>query len=463
MQPPALFPYEDGKLDDAYKHIASESFRSKTIERLSGAVQVRTETFDDLGEVGEDRRWDVFFDFYDYLERTFPLVHQTLRVEKINTHGLLYTWKGSRSDLKATVLMAHQDTVPVPDDTIAAWTYPPWSGVYDGKFIWGRGSLDCKNQLIAVLEATELLVSHGFQPQRTLLLSFGFDEESFGYHGAGNLSAVIHERYGDDSVAVVIDEGAGFEQVWGSLFAKPGVAEKGSTNVEITVRVPGGHSSVPRDHTSIGILSELVTQIEATQYPPSLDERNPYFGQLQCGATHAAEFPPKLRKLLASHHRRQSHSNNQPDLLAIEAAKQGPDTRYLFQTSQAVDIFSAGVKVNAMPERAKIIINHRVNIGETTQVVYDRLTRIAGSVAAKYNLTLHAFDSQDGDNSIILVAPHGSESSPISPADGTGINPFSVLAGSVRAVYGEETIVGEFFMAFFIFILIISLLYFLFC
>ncbi|CAK7236755.1 hypothetical protein SBRCBS47491_009743 [Sporothrix bragantina] len=440
VQPAALFPYEDGKLDEAYKHLSSDAFRSKTIERLSGAVQIKTETFDDLGEVGEDRRWDVFFGFYDYLEQTFPLVHQTLLVEKINTHGLLYTWQGSDDDAahrKPTVLMAHQDTVPVPDDTIDAWTYPPWSGAYDGKFIWGRGSSDCKNQLIAVLEATELLIQHGFQPKRTLLLSFGFDEESFGFHGAGNLSTVIHDRYGDDGLAVVIDEGAGFEQAWGSLFAKPGTAEKGSTNVEITVRSPGGHSSVPRDHTSIGILSELVTQIEATQYPARLDERNPYLAQLQCGAAHAAEFPPKLRKLL-THHR---SSNNPPDLLAIEAAKQGPEIKYLLQTSQAVDIVAGGVKVNAMPERAKVVINHRVNIGETTQVVYDRLTRIAGGVASKYNLTLHAFDGQEDANSIILVAPHGSESSPISPADGTGVNPFSVLAGSIRAIYGEETIV----------------------
>ncbi|ERT03376.1 hypothetical protein HMPREF1624_01690 [Sporothrix schenckii ATCC 58251] len=444
VQPAALFPAEDKKLSEAYEHLASDDFRSKTIARLSGAVQIRTETFDDLGEVGEDRRWDVFFGFYDYLERTFPAVHQTLRVEKINTHGLLYTWQGSAGDddaahRKPAVLMAHQDTVPVPDDTIDAWTYPPWSGAYDGKFIWGRGSSDCKNQLIAVLEATELLVQHGFQPKRTLLLAFGFDEETFGYHGAGNISAVLHDRYGDDGLALVIDEGAGFERAWGTLFAKPGVAEKGSTNVEVTVRSPGGHSSIPRDHTSIGILSELITQVEATQYPARLDERNPYFAQLQCGAAHAAAFPPKLRTLLKHH--RPSNSLDEPDRLAIEAAKQGPEIRYLLQTSQVVDIVAGGVKVNAMPERAKAVINHRVNIGETTQVVYDRLTRIAGGVAAKYNLSLHAFDGQDDADSIVLVAPQGSESSPISPADGTGVNPFSALAGSVRAIYGEETIV----------------------
>jgi hypothetical protein len=52
-------------------------------------------------------------------------VHKRLLVENINTHGLLYTWQGSNAELKPTVLLAHQDTVPVPSDTIAAWEYPP--------------------------------------------------------------------------------------------------------------------------------------------------------------------------------------------------------------------------------------------------------------------------------------------------------------------------------------------------
>ncbi len=204
----------------------SDAFWNQTIERLSGAVKVKTESFDDLGVVGEDKRWDVFYGFYDYLEATFPLVHEKLKVEKVNTHGLLYTWEGSDADLKPTLLMAHQDTVPVPAETIPAWDYPPWSGAFDGKYIWGRGSSDCKNQLIALLETLEVLLEAKFEPKRTVLLAFGFDEESSGYNGAGSLAPFIQKRYGDDSLAVIVDEGSTFEESWGTLFAKPGTAEK---------------------------------------------------------------------------------------------------------------------------------------------------------------------------------------------------------------------------------------------
>ncbi|KAK4173360.1 putative carboxypeptidase [Triangularia setosa] len=452
-QPEPLFPGQNEELDRLVDIIEGDAFRNASVDRLSGAVQVKTESFDDLGEVGQDPRWEVFFNFHKYLEKTFPLIYERLLVEKINTHGLLYTWKGSDDSLKPTLLMAHQDTVPVPSETIGSWTHPPWSGAYDGKYVWGRGAADCKNSLIALLETLQLLLEANFQPKRTILLSFGFDEEVSGRRGAATLSAFIQDRYGKNGVAVIVDEGAGFEETWGTLFAKPGTAEKGYVDVKITVRMPGGHSSIPSDHTSIGVLSELIVKIESEQYPTRLVEENPYYSQLQCGAGYSESFPKKLKKLLADsafaksimspmcHNR--SNNNNKPDRLALEAAKQGPAIKYLMQTSQAVDVISGGIKTNALPERATVTVNHRINIGETTKIVTDRLTSISDEIAKKYNLTLQAFDgSQEKANSIHLSSTvNRLEVAPITPADGSTNSPFTTLAGTVRAVYGKNVIV----------------------
>ncbi|KXX80036.1 Carboxypeptidase S [Madurella mycetomatis] len=443
-QPDSLFPPNEPVLDELYDRISGAAFRNASIARLSSAVRVKTESFDDLGPIGEDSRWDVFYDFHQYLEMTFPLIYEKLLVEKVNTHGLLYTWKGGDESLKPVLLMAHQDTVPVPPETVDSWTYPPWSGAYDGKYIWGRGASDCKNQLIALMETLELLLEAEFKPKRTILLSFGFDEECAGTRGAARLAAFIEERYGKDGIAAIVDEGSGFEETWGTVFAKPGTAEKGYTDVHITVRTPGGHSSIPSDHTSIGILSELITKIEAEQYQTRLVDENPYYAQLQCGAAYSPEFPTKLKKLLG---RRGSSAPRgtckaKPDYLAIEAAKQGPDIKYLMQTSQAVDVISGGIKVNALPERVTVIVNHRINIGETTQVVKDRLTLVAGAVAKKHNLTLHAFDGKEEPSSIMLErSTHELEVAPVAPSDASVKGPFTILAGTVRAVYGEDIIV----------------------
>ena len=450
VQPEPLFPRRDEALDEAFDAIGTDTFRNASVQRLSGAVRVQTESFDDLGAVGEDARWDVFYDFHAYLKATFPLVHARLRVEKINTHGLLYTWQGSEAALRPTLLMAHQDTVPVPPETRGAWTHPPFGGVYDGRYVWGRGASDCKNQLIAALEAVEVLLGAGdgaFAPRRTVLLAFGFDEECAGAQGAMRISAFLRDRYGDDGLAVIVDEGAAYGRTWGTLFFTPGTGEKGYVNVDVTVRMPGGHSSVPPDHTSIGVLGELISRLEADRYPTRLADENPYYAQLQCGAAHSPDFPPTLRKLLARRlSSSSSSSGGKPDRLALEAARLGgPYIRYLMTTSQAVDIVAGGAKVNALPERAMATVNHRVNIGETSHVVLERMTAVAAGVAAKHNLTLHAFESDGHEtpSSITLTAGRDTlKPAPVTPADAAVDGPYRVLAGTTRALFGADAVVS---------------------
>lgn len=442
------------------EYLASPQFLDASVPRLSAAVQVHTESFDGMGPVGEDPRWDVMYDFAAYLERTFPLLHAALTLEKVNTHALLYTWPGADPDLKPTVLMAHQDTVPVEPSTINQWTYPPWSGHYDGKYLWGRGASDCKNSLIAILEAVELLVDAGFAPNRTLVLSFGFDEESSGAGGAGHLAAALLDRYGQDGAAIVVDEGEGLYERWGTLFALPAVAEKGYIDVDVVVRMPGGHSSVPPRHNGIGVMAELVRGIEARPYEPHLHDENPFLGQLQCGAAHAADFPPNLKKELRRRSRHHGHGQdgqdgpevcaNKKDKLALEAAKQSDQVKYLFTTSVAADLIRGGAKINALPERTVLTVNHRVNVGDRTQHVKDHITGIAAAVADQFNLTLHAFPVSGDDDetpSSITLKPafgHSLEPAPVSPTDVREgeTTPWSVLSGTTRALYGEELIMA---------------------
>lgn len=109
---PLFPPAGSDRLEEMYRHLSTEEFRKGSIERLSGAVQIPTQSYDDMGKIGEDSRWDILYDFAKYLKNTFPRVHEYLNPEIVNTHGLLFTWKGSDESLKPLVLMAHQDVVP---------------------------------------------------------------------------------------------------------------------------------------------------------------------------------------------------------------------------------------------------------------------------------------------------------------------------------------------------------------
>ena len=49
-----------------------------------------------------------------------------------------------------------------------------------------------------------------------------------GNSGAGYLAPAVLDRYGQNGLAVIVDEGAGFDDKWGAKFAMPGVGEKGA-------------------------------------------------------------------------------------------------------------------------------------------------------------------------------------------------------------------------------------------
>jgi Gly-Xaa carboxypeptidase len=76
-QYPALKTLSESKRNlekEVQDELSSEDFFNKSLKRMQGAVRIPTESFDDMGPVGEDPRWDVFPKFHEYLEKTFPRV-----------------------------------------------------------------------------------------------------------------------------------------------------------------------------------------------------------------------------------------------------------------------------------------------------------------------------------------------------------------------------------------------------
>lgn len=56
-------------------HLMSSEQLQLQVNRLTAAVQVPTESFDDNGDVNEDPRWETFDDFHGVLSELFPLVY----------------------------------------------------------------------------------------------------------------------------------------------------------------------------------------------------------------------------------------------------------------------------------------------------------------------------------------------------------------------------------------------------
>ncbi|KAF9011800.1 hypothetical protein BDQ17DRAFT_1420214 [Cyathus striatus] len=417
--------------------ISTNEFKQKAIDWLGGAIRIKTESYDNMGLVGEDTRWEVFGTFHEYLLDAFPLVHANLNLTKVNTYGLLYEWPGSNGSLKPILLAGHQDVVPVEPSADKDWKYPPYSGFYDGERLWGRGSSDDKCGVIGALAIIESLLEMKFKPTRTVITAFGFDEELGGYEGAAHLSSTVLDKYGENGVAFMVDEGGRYVEEYGTLVATPGIAEKGSMNVRVTVNMPGGHASDPPAHTGIGILSAMLVHYEDHPYDVYLNRSDPLYTTLQCLAEYTKDMPEGFRQLV------RESAYSQPALDTLQPlVSANPLYESIIGTTQAITLIQGGFKSNALPEEAWAVVNHRVSVSSSIESVQQHDTNLLQELAEKFNLTYKAFGvyvTQEGTpsqgNLTIDNAFHvGLSPAPITPT-GPDASPYMVFAGSIKAAY----------------------------
>lgn len=428
VQYPAIVPSNATYYDSA--RFLEEPYVQHSAKLLGGAVKIPTETYDDMKlDPSKDDRFLVFNDFHKYLAKEFPLA--AAHREVVNEYGLLYTFEGTNKKLKPIVLMAHQDVVPVNPSTTDQWTYPPFSGHFDGKYLYGRGSSDTKNSLIGILEAVEALLQQEWIPTRTVILSFGFDEEIEGTRGAKYLAKTIHKRYGTHGVEVIIDEGFGMQELGGGLFALPAASEKGRIDFQIELFTPGGHGSMPPDHTGIGIMAELATILEKNPIAPNIEPKGVVAQMFSCVGRWAPDLGKTARWGLTNINKKANRNG------LIKKLVSNKQTRGFVQTSQAIDTINGGVKINALPEKVVMGIDYRVAVHQSLDEVKDRLAKYIKGVAKNFDLAVE-FDGKKlakGSYGSFKVLSHD----PISPApiSSTSGKVWTTLSGTAKHVFQD--------------------------
>jgi carboxypeptidase PM20D1 len=245
--------------------------QSAMAKRLAGALRIQTVSYDEDIEHAEPSSSGAAFDeLHDYLRAQFPLVHDRLQRESVGQHSALFTWSGRDPGRPPLLLLGHLDVVPA-DAT--RWTHAPFSGRVADGYVWGRGAIDDKLVSVALLEATEQLLRKGFEPEQTIYIALGHDEEIGGYTGAHAIAALLAER--GVHAEAVIDEGLAITE--GILegidvpVALIGIAEKGFLNVELIATGEGGHSSMPPRQTAVGILSAAIARLQEHPMPGAID------------------------------------------------------------------------------------------------------------------------------------------------------------------------------------------------
>ncbi len=355
-------------------------------ERLAGALRFQTISHQNP----KNGNPQAFLDFHQYVKSHFPLVHQQLDLTKINQYSLLYKWSAlsSNNTLKPIVIMGHFDVVPVDPSTLNDWAFPPFDGVVDNGTIWGRGVLDDKSAVLAILESIEYLLSQGFQPNRDIYFAFGHDEEIGGTQGAAKTAEYLQAK--GIEFEYVLDEGGfvteGMMPGMDLPIALIGVAEKGYVSVRLSVQSEGGHSSVPPKNTSIGIVSKAIVNLENNPFEPRLVTATEKM------LTTVGRHMPFSKRLVFA-----NLWLFRPFL--IEQLTDSKLTNATIRTTMAATVFNAGDKENALPINASAIINLRLLPG-------DSIDKITSHINA-------AID----DKRVKVEVIRGGEATPISSTD----------------------------------------------
>jgi acetylornithine deacetylase len=197
-----------------------------------------------------------------------------------NVVGIVQGRGGGRS----LILNAHVDVVDT--GPLEAWKYPPWSGaVADGK-LYGRGSVDDKAALAAMIFVAQCLRRLGISPGGNLILESAVDEE----WGGGGTLATAHRGYRADA-------GIAFEPT--ALEICP--ATRGGQAFRVTVPGKGAHPY--RSYEGVSALEKAMPLLAALKvlegdrqerFRTKLFERYPIFLPIVVGKITADIIPSKV-------------------------------------------------------------------------------------------------------------------------------------------------------------------------
>lgn len=374
--------------------------------RLGEAVRLRTISSRDDVALNADQ----FQQLHALLQSRFPKTHVALRREVVGGQSLLYTWPGSNPKLQPMLLMAHQDVVPVASGTEKDWAVDPFSGVVKDSFVWGRGAWDDKGNLMAQLEAVELLLLSAYQPERTVYLAFGADEEIGGLRGAARIAALLKER--KVRLELVLDEGLlitdGIMPGLKQPAALIGVAEKGYLSVVLKMSATPGHASMPppKGTSAIAMMSAALKRIDDDQLPGGI---RGVAGDMF--ATIAPEMSGFSRVAL---------SNLWLFGPIVQKQLEGAaSTNAMLRTTTALTVINAGNKDNVLPGRAEATVNFRLLPGDTKEQV---MARVRTQVT----------EATGRDNFALVALPGAVNASKVAPVNSAQ---FQLINRTVREVF----------------------------
>lgn len=269
---------------------------------------------------------------------------------------------------------AHMDVVDArPED----WQRSPFTLIEESGDFYGRGTLDNKAGVTALVATILRFKAERLRPARKLLFAFVGDEET----GMETTRAIAaHPWVRDAEFAINTDAGGGMlDDATGKpiIYLVQG-AEKTFATFDLTVTNPGGHSSRPRDDNAIYQLAQALLKVQAHRFPVmSNDLTRSYLGAV--GKAKPGPIGEALRAFAA----------DPTDAAAADVLADSPEYVGTTRTTCVATLLSGGHAENALPQKAAAAINCRIFPG----VEVDTVRRELETAIADPDVTVATRDS----------------------------------------------------------------------
>jgi len=261
------------------------------------------------------------------------------------------------------LFIAHLDVV---DARREDWTFDPFQLTEHEGYLYGRGTIDIKNEVTDLVVNLIRLKVEGFRGDRDIILALTADEEVGGKDGIQWLLQ-NHRTLIDAEFCVNADTGGG-EIKDGKYFQNPvQTAEKVYLSLQLEVKNRGGHSSEPTKDNAIYHLAEGLARLAKFEFPIHVNEAiAEYFGRLA----------DKETGLIAEDMRAVGNDPSNTAAAAARLCSVSPAYNALLRTTAVATQIAGGHAENALPQRATAIVNCRILPEESPDEIRATIVRV---------------------------------------------------------------------------------------
>jgi len=261
---------------------------------------------------------------------------------------------------KPVILLGHTDVVPAREEE---WTAHPFSGDVKDGYVYGRGAIDMKAQVICQLLAFVDLARRGVVPKRDIIFLATCDEEVGGANGMEFMLDRVPELR---DASFVLSEGGCLIEEDGFIHAQVSVTEKKLSQFIVKAKGRGGHGSMPHGDNANEKVVEASHRILSHKWPLKITPVTSAYlgGMLEGRRIGGATFPPLKEALKMPEWRKLLEGNE------IHNA--------ILRNTVTLTILKGGEKVNVIPAESCAYFDSRLLPTETHERFFRKVRQLAG-------------------------------------------------------------------------------------